>query len=113
MNKLEYIKAICDRSKHSGPCECAFCYKGSLCPMLEQVSAAIDWAWKNVPSQWVSVEDSLPDYDEDVLVCNEYDPENMWFCHRSQRKEVMTAEYAFCNYTGTQITHWMRIKELE
>ena len=81
--------------------------------MLEQVSAAIDWAWKNVPSQWVSVEDSLPDYDEEVLVCNEYYPEIMWFCHRSQRMDAMTAEYAFCNYTGIQITHWMRIKELE
>jgi len=81
--------------------------------MLKEVSASIDWAWQNVPSQWVSVEDSLPPYDESVLVCNEYDPDELWFCHRSNGKNVKTAEYAFCNYTGIQITHWMRISTVK
>ena len=112
MTKQEYIQDICDRCEHSDPCQCAFAYLGRLCPMLKDVSAAIDWARKNAASKWVSVEDELPPYEEGVLVCNENDPEYMWFCHRSQSKKVKTAEYAFCNYTGIQITHWMRIPVL-
>lgn len=67
---------------------------------------------KEVGHSWISVKDSLPDYDVSVLVCNENEPDDMWFSHRSNDPMVITREYEFCNYLPLEITHWQKIKPL-
>jgi hypothetical protein len=63
-------------------------------------------------SDWVSVEDGLPDYEEDVLVCNENEPSDMWFGHRTSDRRVVVDEHEFAKGYGT-ITHWHKIDKLE
>ena len=63
-------------------------------------------------SDWVSVEDGLPDYEEDVLVCNENEPSDMWFGHRTSDRRVVVDENEFAKGYGT-ITHWHKIDKLE
>ena len=76
-------------------------------PLLRQ---AIDEADK---PDWISVKERLPEFGEEVLVTNDKDKEEMWFCHRSNDPSVKTAEYEFCNYIGIPVTHWQEIKELD
>lgn len=63
-------------------------------------------------SDWVSVEDGLPPYEDDVLVCNEKEPSDMWFGHRTSDRRVIVDEYEFAKGYGT-ITHWRKIDKLE
>lgn len=63
-------------------------------------------------SDWVSVEDGLPPYEDDVLVCNEKEPSDMWFGHRTSDRRVIVDEYEFAKGYET-ITHWRKIDELE
>ena len=63
-------------------------------------------------SDWVSVEDELPPYEEDVLVCNEKEPSDMWFGHRTSDRRVIVDEHEFAKGYGT-ITHWRKIDKLE
>ena len=63
-------------------------------------------------SDWVSVEDGLPPYEDDVLVCNEKEPSDMWFGHRTSDRRVIVDEHEFAKGYET-ITHWRKIDELE
>ena len=63
-------------------------------------------------SDWVSVEDGLPPYDEEVLVCDEKEPSDMWFGHRTSDRRVVVDEHEFAKGYGT-ITHWHKIDKLE
>lgn len=63
-------------------------------------------------SDWVSVDDGLPDYEEDVLVCNEKEPSDIWFGHRTSDRRVVVDENEFAKGDGT-ITHWHKIDKLE
>ena len=63
-------------------------------------------------SDWVSVEEELPPYDEEVLVCNENEPSDMWFGHRTSDRRVVVDEHEFAKGYGT-ITHWRKIDKLE
>ena len=63
-------------------------------------------------SDWVSVEDGLPDYEEDVLVCNKNDTSDIWFGHRTSDRQVVVDEHKFAKGYGT-ITHWHKIDKLE
>lgn len=62
---------------------------------------------------WVSVEDALPEYEEDVLVCgtSEEDDFGFWAGHRTQNEAVLVDDNDFAkigeNYP--QIMHWRRI----
>jgi len=68
---------------------------------------------RKVYNQWQRVTEALPDYEESVLVCNEKDPECMWFDHRSIKEYVIRDEHQFCSIVHMPpITHWMRIKTL-
>lgn len=63
-------------------------------------------------NQWISVEEALPDYEEDVIVTNSYD--DYWFAHRSNNEKVIVDEYGFARTpTVLRITHWMPIPSLE
>lgn len=62
-------------------------------------------------SDWVSVEDELPPYEEDVLVCNEKEPSDMWFGHRTSDRRVIVDEHEFAKGYKT-ITHWRKIDKL-
>ena len=63
-------------------------------------------------SDWVSVEEELPPYEEDVLVCNENEPSDIWFGHRTSDRRVVVDEHEFAKGYGT-ITHWRKIDKLE
>lgn len=64
-------------------------------------------------NEWCSVKDALPEYEEEVLVCSEIDPEYMWFSHRSANPNVIRDEQQFCSDVKMpKITHWQRIKPL-
>lgn len=61
---------------------------------------------------WTSVKNELPPYDEAVLCCNIAEPDDMFFCHRSDNPNVQTDSNGWCHYAEGNITHWMRIKAL-
>ena len=63
-------------------------------------------------SDWISVKERLPEFEEEVLVTNDKNKE-IWFCHRSNDPSVKTAEYKFCNYMWMPVTHWQEIKMIE
>lgn len=68
---------------------------------------------KVVYNEWQRVTATLPDYEEEVLVCNENNPEYMWFSHRSENPDVIRDEHQFCSCVKMpKITHWQRIKPL-
>ena len=63
-------------------------------------------------NQWISVDEALPDYEEDVIVTNSYD--DYWFAHRSNNEKVIVDEYGFARTpTVLRITHWMPIPSLK
>lgn len=66
-----------------------------------------------VDDGWVSVEDALPEYDEDVLVCGTSDEDDFgfWAAHRTQNEEVLVDDndFAMLGENYPQITHWRRI----
>ena len=80
---------------------------------LEDVYGAFtegaEWALNH---QWISVDNSLPKYNETVLVTN--DCENYWFGHRSNSTIVLRDKYNFAtDYSGNNITYWMPIPKFD
>lgn len=64
-------------------------------------------------NEWISVKDELPEYEEEVLVCNEGDPSHHWFTWRSSDPNVRTDGCDFVDFfCPEEVTHWMRIKQL-
>lgn len=63
--------------------------------------------------RWISVRDSLPDYDMQVLVTSEYMPDEIWFAHRTGRKGIVKDGNDFAIYVGApQITHWQNVEPI-
>lgn len=54
----------------------------------------------------VDVRKELPEYDEDVLVINEYC--DKFFSHRSNDPNVVVDKDGWCNYSGSDIIAWIR-----
>lgn len=74
-------------------------------------------------SDWVSVEEGLPLYDEKVFVCNKSHPDDVWKSFRLEKKgtDVISVNLnktldvnGFVIHKGNiPITHWRRIEKLE
>lgn len=74
-------------------------------------------------SDWISVEDRLPLYDEKVFVCNKRHPNDIWKSFRLEKKgtDVISVNLnktldvnGFVIHKGNiPITHWRRIEKLE
>lgn len=77
----------------------------------KQADKQINDQMKEQTSNWISVEDSLPAFGEDVLVCNVNMPKrNPYITHRSDREIASTDINRFCdNYTDAEVTHWMKL----
>ena len=68
---------------------------------------------KKLYGEWISVSEALPEYDEEVLVCDRVEPDTMWFAHRSDNPDVMRDSHQFCHaMPDLNVTHWMRIKQV-
>lgn len=64
-------------------------------------------------NEWQDVDDNLPEYEEDVLVCDKRNPQEMWFTHRSANPKVLRDKNDFCEIPDSRVTHWMRVKQVE
>lgn len=64
-------------------------------------------------SDWVSVEDGLPPYDESVLVTNKETPKIVLKISRTKCKGWNTDENGFLCVIAFNITHWKPIEKLE
>lgn len=64
-------------------------------------------------SDWVSVEDGLPEYGESVLVTNKDAPEIVLKTSRTKCKGWNTDKNGFLCAVAFNITHWKPIKKLE
>jgi hypothetical protein len=64
-------------------------------------------------SDWISVEDGLPPYDESVLVTNKETPEIVLKTSRTKCKGWNTDENGFLCAIAFNITHWKPIEKLE
>lgn len=64
-------------------------------------------------SDWIKVEDSLPELEEDVLVAGYFDgvgDMETWFSHRSKNKLLLRDNNDFAIYDEkAKITHWMKV----
>ena len=61
--------------------------------------------------QWISVEESLPEYEEDVLIA--YGDDEYGLCHRSNSPDVLTDINGFCNYAYKEVLAWLPIPKFE
>lgn len=64
-------------------------------------------------SDWVSVEDWLPPYDESVLVTNKETPKIVLKTSRTKCKGWNTDENGFLCAIAFNITHWKPIEKLD
>lgn len=62
--------------------------------------------------EWISVKDELPEYEEEVIVCNEKEPSFKWFTWRSSAPNMRVNGCDFVDFFRDDITHWMRIQQL-
>ena len=86
--------------KHNAPLKKA---NGLLQVALEELSK----------SDWVSVEDGLPEYCESVLVTNKDAPEIVLKTSRTKCKGWNTDKNGFLCAVAFNITHWKPIEKLE
>lgn len=56
---------------------------------------------------WISVEEALPEYEEEILVT--YGNDEYSLCHRSKNPNVLTDNNGFCNYWHKEVLAWMPI----
>lgn len=61
---------------------------------------------------WVSVEDGLPPYNEDVEVCSKVKPTEVWIDSRDKYIDVGNS-FRYNKLYSNIITHWKPIKKLE
>ena len=66
------------------------------------------------PGEWVSTEVALPEFDEEVLVCSEDFPNDVYRCQRTDNKSVQRDNHQFQLLPGVPyITHWLRLPSLD
>lgn len=83
-------------------------------------NAFVDGANYALSNQWISVEEALPEYEEDVFVRfiehfqNNTDEFEVGYCTRwrTSDKSVKTDSKEFSIIGNMEITHWMPIPEL-
>lgn len=63
-------------------------------------------------SDWVSVEDELPPYNENVEVCSKVKPTEVWIDSRDKYIDVGNS-FRYNKLYGNIITHWKPIDKLE
>lgn len=63
-------------------------------------------------SDWVSVEDGLPPYNENVEVCSKVKPTEVWIDSRDKYIDVGNS-FRYNMLYGNIITHWKPIEKLE
>lgn len=63
-------------------------------------------------SDWVSVEDGLPPYNENVEVCSKVKPTEVWIDSRDKYIDVGNS-FRYNMLYGNIITHWKPIEMLE
>ena len=61
---------------------------------------------------WVSVEDELPPYNENVEVCSKVKPTEVWIDSRDKYINVGNS-FRYNKLYGNIITHWKPIEKLE
>ena len=71
--------------------------------------AFIAGAIEALNSQWISVKEALPEYDNPILVAYGY--EDYCLSHRSNNPNVLTDNNGFCNYGYKEVVAWMPIPE--
>lgn len=66
-------------------------------------------------NQWISVDEALPDYEEDVLVIDKLGVEDTgyYFNHRSNNPMVKTYKNGFCDIGFEEVEYWMPVPELK
>lgn len=67
-----------------------------------------EWALEH---QWIDVNKSLPEYEEDVIVTT--DGKDCWFTHRSNNPDVMRESHGFVVYGWEEVRYWMPIPKLK
>lgn len=65
-------------------------------------------------NQWISVDEALPEYEEDVLVIDKLGVEDTgyYFNHRSNNPIVKTYKNGFCDIGFEEVEYWMPVPEL-
>lgn len=85
-----------------------------LCSSLNNCICCLKEALEELSkSDWVSVEDGLPPYDESVLVTNKETPKIVLKTSRTKCKGWNTDENGFLCAIAFNITHWKPIEKLE
>lgn len=67
--------------------------------------------WKAKQSPWISVEERLPYYEDDVLALDSRG--EVYFYHRSNDAEVITDDIRWCIYHSAPIIAWMPIPSFD
>lgn len=71
------------------------------------IRMAVEFGWDEaLKSILVDASKELPEYDVAVWVINEMGYQ--FFCHRSNNDHTVKDEFAWCNYTGSDIIAWIR-----
>ena len=97
----ESIKSYTKYYKYCGaPSSLEYVY-GAFCEGAE-------WALEH---QWIDVNKSLPEYEEDVIVTT--DGKDCWFTHRSNNPDVMRESHGFVVYGWEEVRYWMPIPKLK
>ena len=87
-------------------------YCGATSSLFDVYGAFTEGAKWVLNHQWISVDKSLPKYNETVLVTN--DCENCWFGYRSNSTVVLRDNHDFAtDYSGNNITYWMPIPKFD
>lgn len=64
-------------------------------------------------SDWVSVEDGLPEFNKEVLVTSKENPNGIWLSYRPSEKCPVMDKNGFSCPSYFNITHWKPIEKLE
>lgn len=68
-------------------------------------------AYYALSHQWISVEESLPEYDKAVIVA--FGDDDYALLHRSNNSNVLTDKNGFCNYGYKEVLAWLPIPKFE
>ena len=64
-------------------------------------------------SDWISVEDRLPEFNKEVLVTSKENPNGIWLSYRPSEKRPIMDKNGFSCPSYFNITHWKPIEKLE